>query len=676
MSTMHPTNRLAKETSPYLLQHQHNPVDWHPWGHEALELAKAEDKPIIVSIGYSACHWCHVMERESFENETIAAIMNKYFVCIKIDREERPDVDQIYMEAVQAMGLQGGWPLNVFLTPTQQPFYGGTYFPPKGWAQLLQNIAKAFEEQREEIEKSAVGFTESLNRSETERLRLTEAERQFTQAGLDQMYKRLQSRFDPVHGGMTKAPKFPMPSIWRFLLRYYHESEDRVAQEHLVLTLDAMAAGGIYDQVGGGFARYSVDGEWFAPHFEKMLYDNGQLLTLYAEAYKVTQKPLYRQVILDTIAWANRELRSEENAYYSALDADSERVEGKFYTYTAAEIKELSGDHFDLIADYYRIKPEGNWEEGRNILHYRESDSDFTKRHQISTDHWQQVKSDFATKCMALRAQRIRPGLDDKVISGWNGLMLKGLIDSYDALGDQAILEDAIANADFICDQMIDGATLYRTYKDGRAKINGFLEDYALVSEGLMALYEATFDEKWLHTAQALVEEVLKSFYDKEDGLFFYTSASDEQLIARKKEIFDNVIPASNSVMAKVLHRLGTLLDNSHYTELANSMVSRISDWIVNETQDMANWALVYANMRKPLAEIAILGKEANAFQNEMSKRYLPEAVFLGTATKSDLPLLKERSAINSDTTIFVCFEKACRLPVHSVNEALVQLNS
>lgn len=676
MSATHPTNRLVHETSPYLLQHQHNPVDWYPWGPQALDLAKAEDKPIIVSIGYSACHWCHVMERESFENETIAAIMNKYFVCIKIDREERPDVDQIYMEAVQAMGLQGGWPLNVFLTPTQKPFYGGTYFPAKGWAQLLQNIAKAFVEQREEIEKSAVGFAESLNRSETDRLRLTETERQFTEDGLDQMYQRLQSRFDPVHGGMTKAPKFPMPSIWRFLLRYYHETENTVAKEHLVLTLDSMAAGGIYDQVGGGFARYSVDGEWFAPHFEKMLYDNGQLLTLYAEAYKVTQRPLYRQVILDTIAWANRELRSDENAYFSALDADSEGVEGKFYTYTEAEITELSGDHLDLIVDYYRIKPEGNWEESRNILHYRESDTAFAERHRLDLDRWKKIKSDFAQKCMALRDQRIRPGLDDKIISGWNGLMLKGLIDSYNALGDQAILADAIANASFICSRMIQGSTLYRTYKDGQAKINGFLEDYALVAEALIALYEATFEERWLLSAQELVDHVLKSFYDEEDGLFFYTSASDEQLIARKKEIFDNVIPASNSVMAKVLYRLGTIMDKSEYTELANNMASKISDWIINETQDMANWALAYADMRKPLAEIAIVGDEAKSFRNQLGKSYLPNTVLMGTTASSDLPLLKERSPVNSDTTIFVCFEKACRLPVLTVSEAIVQLNS
>jgi uncharacterized protein YyaL (SSP411 family) len=490
------------------------------------------------------------------------------------------------------------------------------------------------------------------------------------------MYKRLQSRFDPIHGGMTKAPKFPMPSIWRFLLRYYHETEDLQAREHLLLTLDCMAAGGIYDQVGGGFARYSVDGEWFAPHFEKMLYDNGQLLTLYAEAYQVTQRPLYKKIILDTIQWANRELRSDENAYFSALDADSEGVEGKFYTYTSAEIESLSGAHFELISDYYKITPQGNWEGGRNILHYGESDDDFTARHKISLDEWERIKSNFAEACMELRANRIRPGLDDKIISGWNGLMLKGLVDSYNALGDPSILDDAIANATFIRDHMITGSKLFRTYKNGHAKINGFLEDYALVSEAMIALYEATFDEQWLNIAHDLVKEVLKSFYDEEDGLFFYTSANDEQLIARKKEVFDNVIPASNSVMARVLHRLGVLLDNEQFTALATSMVAKISEWIVNETQDMANWALAYADMSKPMAEIAIIGNEAISFRNQIGTQYLPNALLMGTTTDSDLPLLKDRIAINSDTTIFVCFEKACRLPVHTVNEALVQLNS
>lgn len=675
MSDTTHTNRLAKETSPYLLQHRHNPVDWYPWGQEALALAKKEDKPIIVSIGYSACHWCHVMERESFENESIAAIMNTYFVCIKIDREERPDLDQIYMEAVQAMGLQGGWPLNVFLTPSQQPFYGGTYFPPKGWAQLLQNIAKAYVEQRGEIENSAEGFTESLNRTESERLRLSDEEKPFDEARLDQMYQRLQPRFDSKHGGMAKAPKFPMPAIWRWLLRYYHETENVSAGNHLVLTLDCMAAGGIYDQVGGGFARYSVDAEWFAPHFEKMLYDNGQLLSLYAEAYKITQRPLYRQVILETIQWANRELRSDEHAYYAALDADSEGVEGKFYTYTFEEIQSLAGDAVDLVTAYYQISADGNWESGRSILHYRESDAAFADRHQLDLEQWIEIKSSFAAKCMALRAGRVRPGLDDKVISGWNGLMLKGLIDSYNALGDDGLLADAIANASFLKEKMIVDGQLLRTYKNGIARINGFLEDYALVADAMIALYEATFDEQWLHTAQQLVEEVLRSFYDEADGLFFYTSASDEQLIARKKEIFDNVIPASNSVMAGVLHRLGAMLDHPRYTTLARAMVNKMSDWIVNETQDMANWALAYADMCSPLAEMAIVGKDALSFRKQFAERYIPASLLLGTATRSDLPLLKSREAINSQTTIFVCFEKACRLPVHTVNEALVQLN-
>ncbi len=670
-------NRLANETSPYLLQHQFNPVDWYPWGDEALQLAKTEDKPIIVSIGYSACHWCHVMERESFENEAIAAIMNKDFVCIKIDREERPDVDQVYMEAVQAMGLQGGWPLNVFLTPEQKPFYGGTYFPPKGWVQLLQNVAKAFADQREEIEKSAEGFTDVLNRSESERLKLSpNEESKFDKQLLTQMYGILSERFDTIHGGTAKAPKFPMPSIWRFLLRYYQESENLQAREHLLLTLDRMVAGGIYDQVGGGFARYSVDGEWFAPHFEKMLYDNGQLMTLYAEAYKVTKKPLYREVILQTIGWANRELRSSENGYYSALDADSEGIEGKFYTYTDDEIRALAGEHYGLIAEYYHITSEGNWEDGRNILHYRDPDQNFAKSKGIDLEVWIGIKVAFSDKCMSLRAERIKPGLDDKILSGWNALMLTGLVNAYNALGEESILEDALCNARFLKNSMIIDGQLYRSYKEGKATIPGFLEDHALVAEAMISLYETTFNEEWLHIAQSLVEIAFSDFLDREDGLFYYTSDKGEQLVARKKEIFDNVIPASNSVMANVLLRLGTLLDKQDYIKHAQSMVVMLTSWITSETRDMANWALTYAAMAEPLAEIVIIGPEAPQFRNKFAERYMPQSILTGTTEKSELPLLKDRHSDDSGTTIFVCFEKACRLPVHSVNEALVQLNS
>ncbi|WP_303310561.1 thioredoxin domain-containing protein [Hymenobacter sp. BT730] len=669
------TNRLAQESSPYLLQHAHNPVDWYPWGEDALRRAQEEQKPILVSIGYAACHWCHVMERESFENTRIAEVMNQHFVCIKVDREERPDVDQVYMDALHSMGLQGGWPLNVFLNPEAKPFYGGTYFPPRNWVQLLESIGQAYQsDRRKDLDASAEQFAQVLQASDLDKYRIPESAEGLTDDQFKLLVYNLATKFDRELGGMNRAPKFPMPSIWRFLLRTHQLTGSQTVLDQTVLTLRELAWGGIYDQAGGGFARYSVDAEWLVPHFEKMLYDNGQLVSLYAEAYQVTQDSLFQEVVYDTIGFVQRELMSPEGGFYSSLDADSEGEEGKFYVFTKDELREILGDEEPLASDYYNCTALGNWEHGRNILHRHQSDADFAQAHQLTPGVLASMVQGWKQKLMAVRATRIRPGLDDKILTGWNALMLQGLIDAYRAFGEADFLALALQNAHFLQQNLRHEASLFRNYKNGRATISGFLEDYALVIQAYTSLYEATFDETWLREAERLTEYTLTNFFDPIEGQFFYTDATGEVLIARKKELFDNVIPASNSIMGHNLHRLGLHLENASYSQLAASMIRRVQDLVVREPLHLTNWASLYAALLRPTAELVIVGPQAEQRRQELSRHYLPNVVLAGTTTASTLPLLQGRTAHNEQTTLYVCFNRACQLPVHTVAEALAQL--
>ncbi|MEO1049493.1 MAG: thioredoxin domain-containing protein [Bacteroidota bacterium] len=674
-------NRLINSTSPYLQQHAYNPVDWYEWGEEALEKAKNEDKPILVSIGYSSCHWCHVMERESFENDSIAAIMNSSFINIKVDREERPDVDQVYMDAVQTMGQGGGWPLNVFLTPDQKPFFGGTYFPPERWTGLLGDISTAFKEKREEIEESAGLITNRLSLSELEKYNLNATNANFNQEGLDSLFSTMATKFDRSLGGMNRAPKFPMPSNWLFLMRYYASSNDQKALEQLELTLTEIANGGIYDHVGGGFARYSVDAKWLVPHFEKMLYDNGQLLSLYSEAYTITKNEQYKEVIYETVDWLTREMTSREGAFYSALDADSEGEEGKFYVWTYEELQQYLGNDFEIISKYYNIEQGGNWEHGKNILHKKVSDDEFAKANNIELADLKKLINNTKEVLLKERNKRVKPGLDDKILAGWNALMIKGLCDAYEAFDDRKLLEMALKNANFIDEKLTQGDKLYRTYKysndkqtKGGAKIEAYLEDYALVIDAYVALYEATFDEKWVNKAKAFTDYTLEHFYDTEEGVFYFTGNSSEQLIARKKEIFDNVIPASNSVMAVNLNRLGLIFDLEDYRSKSADMMSKVSDFVKSDPGFMSNWAILYSYLSSPTAEIAIIGEDYEKIKQEINQKYNPNKILLGAKESSDLPLLEEKYAIGDKTTIYVCYNKTCKLPVHDVNEAFKQL--
>jgi uncharacterized protein len=667
------TNRLIHSTSPYLLQHAHNPVDWFEWGEEALLKAKKENKPILVSIGYSSCHWCHVMEREVFEKEDMAGLMNEYLVCIKVDREERPDVDQIYMDAVQAMGQHGGWPLNVFLTPDQKPFYGGTYFPPPQWVQIIKSIHKAFHERRDEIEESARQFADHLAQQDTLRFKKT-AEPSELKEEVESIFSKLEVGFDTVWGGLEKEPKFIMPSIWLWLLRYHHITKNEKALRQTLLTLKRVGMGGIYDQIGGGFARYSVDGYWFAPHFEKMLYDNAQLMSLYAEAYTISRDPEFKTILEETFEWLQTEMMHPEGGFYSALDADSEGVEGKFYVWKKEEMDEILKTDAELINTYYSIKPEGNWEHGNNILFRTIPEDKFLSNHNLNATEWNNKLRQVKDTLLAVRDQRIPPGLDDKIITSWNAMMVSGLTDAYKALGDDRFLKAAKKNMEFLERELTESLTLYRSYKNKRSATPGFLDDYAFVIQACVKLYQVTFEEYWIKRAEALMVHTIDNFLDSSDGFFHYSGKYGEKLIAAKKEIFDNVIPASNSVMTQNLLHLGILLDREEWKTMAGNMTGSLGHLIINEPNYMSNWGIVYTETKKGMAEIAFVGSGAATLKNKFHETYQPFALTMGAETQSHLPLLEGKVALGDKATIYVCHNKTCQRPVHSVAEALQQI--
>ena len=669
------TNRLIHAASPYLLQHAHNPVDWYEWGDEAITKARKEDKPILVSIGYSSCHWCHVMEHQSFEKEEIAAVMNEHFVCIKVDREERPDIDQIYMDAVQALGVNGGWPLNVFLTPDQKPFFGGTYFAPQNWVQILNNIGNAFKNHRDQIEGSAEELSTHLRRSDIERFKQTPQPTELLH-DIDHIYSKLSASFDAQWGGMDREPKFVMPSVWHWLLRYFQITGNPEAIDQIMVTLKRVAAGGIYDQVGGGFARYSVDRHWFAPHFEKMLYDNAQLMSLYSEAYSLTHQDEFKTVVYETLSWLQREMTHPQGGFYSALDADSEGVEGKYYCWTRDELNTLLEDNAPTIATYYSVTEEGNWEHGLNILTRRETDAAFLHRHNISADAWPAMLAQAKHTLLQRRERRIKPGLDDKIITAWNAMMITGLTDAYKVFGDTRFLDAATRAIQFIEQLLTEGNTIYRSFKTKRTHVIGFLDDYAYMIQAYTRLYQVTFNEAWLTRAQTLLEHTLTNFFDTREHYFHYAGNEAETLISRKKEIFDNVIPSSNAIMAQNLHHLGILLDRDDWKQTAHTMTTALAELIRTEPNYMSQWAIVNTELKKQPAEIAIIGPDAESVRHDLQKHFIPTAVYMGTATTSTLPLLKDKVAIQGKTTIYVCFNKTCKLPVTTIPEALTQLTT
>ncbi|QBD81431.1 thioredoxin domain-containing protein [Ktedonosporobacter rubrisoli] len=695
------TNRLINETSPYLLQHAHNPVDWYPWGEEALRKAKEEDKPILLSVGYSACHWCHVMERESFENPEIAALMNQHFVSIKVDREERPDVDSIYMQAVQALTQQGGWPMTVFLTPDGRPFYGGTYYPPHdrhygrqvmpGFPRILLSMASAYQTRRQDVEEQASQLAEYLNRRSNAPLH--SEEHKFAASDPLQMFKpacqELAADFDSIYGGFGGAPKFPNTMVLEFLLRMHlHRQKGELDTQSVLkkhseldiveLSLQRMAYGGIYDQLGGGFHRYSVDAEWQVPHFEKMLYDNALLSRLYLHAYLVTNKPLYRRVVEETLDYVIREMTSPEGGFYSTQDADSEGEEGKFFTWTVEEIKALLPvEDAPSFMQYYGVSEHGNFE-GKNILHIQQTAQKVADDAQISLDELQAMLKRDREMLFKAREQRIKPGRDEKILTSWNGLMLRSFAEAARYLSRPDYLQVAINNANFLLRELRPAGRLLRTYKDGRAHLNGYLEDYVYLADGLLALYEASLDPQWFSQARQLMDQALDLFADRQNGGFFDTGNDHEALLSRPKDIMDNATPAGNSVAIGVLLRLAAFTGYIEYREYAEKYLQALAELMIQHPQAFGHvlGALDFALSQSQ--EIAIVGDaespEARALLECVNSRYLPNSVLACAAPEnrevvSAIPLLQDRPLKNGKATAYVCQQFACQEPVNTAED-------
>jgi uncharacterized protein YyaL (SSP411 family) len=664
------TNRLIHESSPYLLQHAHNPVDWFPWCDEAFEKAKKENKLVLVSIGYSACHWCHVMEHESFEDEEIAAVMNKFFVNIKVDREERPDVDQIYMNAIQLMSGQGGWPLNCFVLPDGRPIYGGTYFKSEQWMNVLHQLREIFVSEREKVENYAAKLTQGI-KEESNIFEDVSVEASAQDDPFPEMISRWENRFDNLEGGPNKAPKFMLPNNYLFLLRYAHLKNDDRVKDHVEITLDKMAMGGIFDQIGGGFSRYSTDMIWKVPHFEKMLYDNAQLITLYSEAYRLFKDDLYKETVYKTIEFIQNELTGPEGEFYSALDADSEGEEGKFYVWTKEELNNILGKDYDWVAAYYDLNGISHWEHGNHILLRRMTDEEFSRKNNSSLAELKFKVENVNQILLEIRNKRIRPGLDDKTLTSWNAMMVKGLCEAYQSFGEEKFLELAEKNIHFLLANQLKGdGSLYHSYKKGSSTINGFLEDYAFLIEALISLYESTGKESYLNYAVKFTDYTLKKFYDEKSGMFYFTSSDDPALIARKFDIHDNVIPGSNSVMANNLFLLSRLTENSDYEKFALKMLGKIIPQMANYGAAYSNWGIQLLYHQHPFYELAITGKESKIKAKTLQKEYLPNKIVAFSETESNLPLLTSRLK-NGQTLIYICRNKSCNLPLEETEAAL-----
>jgi hypothetical protein len=660
-------NSLINETSPYLLQHANNPVNWYAWNDDTLSKAKEENKMLLISIGYAACHWCHVMAHESFENEEVAKVMNENFICIKVDREERPDVDQVYMNAAYLINGNGGWPLNALAMPDGKPFFAGTYYPKENWIKLLEYFAAIYKTEPEKLEVQAENVSKGIR--DIEHLPMNTNPVSFSENDLNKMFFLFQKRIDSEHGGTKGGMKFPMPSIWEFLLQYHYFSKNEEALNAVEITLNNMANGGIYDQVGGGFSRYATDVKWHVPHFEKMLYDNGQLVSLYSHAFQVTANPLYKRVVYETLEFVNRELTSPEGGFYSSLDADSEGEEGKYYVWGEKEIKEVLKEDAGFYLDYFGITEQGNWEKNKNI-----PDASFSKKNVAVNEQITQKLVSLNKKLFDEREKRIRPATDDKILTSWNSLMTKGLIDAYQAFGDESFLNSAKRNIDFLLKNMFaENNSLFRNYKNGKATIHGFLDDYAFFITALIEYYQVTFDESYLQKAKAITEYVNTHFFDKNSGMFLYTNDQYSSLIARKMEVTDNVIPSSNSQMAKNLYFLSQYFDNKVYEEISMQLIKNVSDDLTKNLDYYSNWAQAMLLQVYQAIEIAIVGKDWKEKLVQFQKNYLPNIIYSGGEIEGTLPLL-ENKMTEGRTMIYVCKNKSCNLPVENVAHAMTQI--
>jgi len=664
------TNELIKETSPYLLQHAHNPVNWVSWSDDVFDRAKEENKLVLISVGYSACHWCHVMEHECFEDEEVAALMNKFFINVKVDREERPDVDQVYMTAVQLMTQKGGWPLNCFTLPDGRPVYGGTYFPKEQWMHILKSLHHTYVNDAEKVKEYASNVTKGIIASEL--IVRPKSTFDFSEEKLKEMTLRWSKSFDSTHGGESKAPKFPLPTNYEFLLDYALNSGDSKIRNHVENSLDCIAMGGIYDQIGGGFARYSVDMLWKVPHFEKMMYDNGQMVSLYTKAYRIFKKPLYKRIVHQTIEWLEREMTDDSGAFYSALDADSEGVEGKFYVWTVQELESTLEKDFNWVRELYEVNQNGHWENGNYVLLRRQSDDDFLKRMNWTQDEFETNLERVNDILLRERSYRIRPGLDDKCLTSWNAMMLKGLCEAYTVFKEDSYLRLAIKNAKWLeNNQFREDGGLWRNNKKGTSNIEAFLEDYAHVIDAFMALYSISFDESWLIKAKQLLDYSIKHFGDENSKMFFFTD-SDTTLIARKMEVNDNVIPSSNSVMARNLFYLGKYFQDDAYVHRAKIMLANVYDGMEMYGSGYSNWAILLNHQVYSLYELICMDDSDESVKAIQSAE-LPKVLLAKRNSNSTLPIFsgKEDAKMNE---LFVCIEGTCLLPTTDVTEAIKQV--
>tara|TARA_B100000767_G_scaffold102355_1_gene98283 strand:+ start:468 stop:2567 length:2100 start_codon:yes stop_codon:yes gene_type:complete len=673
--TKEKNNDLIYETSPYLLQHAYNPVNWKAWNAKTLALAKKENKLLIISVGYSACHWCHVMEEESFENDSIAKIMNDNFINIKVDREERPDVDKVYMNAVQLMTGSGGWPLNCIALPDGRPIFGGTYFTKEQWSKVLINISKLYKEEPQK----AIQFAENLTKGiqESQLITLNIEDSNFNDKDISVSIDLWKNQIDTIYGGLKGAPKFPTPSSLEFLLRYSHQFNDTFIRNYVETTLKKISYGGIYDQVSGGFSRYSVDEKWHIPHFEKMLYDNAQLVSLYSKAYLKTQNEEYKSVVVETLNFIKEELMAINGAFYSSLDADSknekgEKEEGAYYEWKEKDLKELLETDFTLFKEFYNINDFGFWEKDKYILIRNKSKEQFSKENKISLfvlndkiSRWKKVLKEAINK-------RSSPNLDDKVLTSWNALMIQGYIDAYSAFGTIEYLDFATKNANFLLEnQLRKRGGLNRNYKNDKSTINAYSEDYATVIQAFISLYEVTLDEKWLIKSKELMDYLFINFFDENNKMFYFTSKEDKNLIAKKYEVIDGVIPSSNSIIANSLFKLGHYYSDKNYLKTSEQMLNNVKEDVKNNPANYSNWLSLMTNFTKPFYEVVIAGNNAKELNKSLINNYLPNILIAGTTKENNkLPLLAYK--FNEEgTLIYVCVNGTCKRPQDSVKSAL-----
>ena len=660
------TNDLIQETSPYLLQHANNPVNWVAWSDDAFERAKKENKLVLISVGYSACHWCHVMEHESFEDKEVAALMNKFFISVKVDREERPDVDQVYMTAVQLMTQQGGWPLNCFCLPDGRPIYGGTYFPKDQWIHILKSLHFTFQNDFEKVEEYASKLHEGVQRAEL--IQKNETEIQFNIEKLRELVFRWSKLFDGINGGDSKAPKFPLPQNYLFLLEYATQMDDQKVMEHVCLSLDKMAMGGIYDQVGGGFARYSVDMLWKVPHFEKMLYDNGQLIELYSKAYRITKSHLYKRVVDETVQWLEREMIADRGGLYSALDADTEGEEGKFYVWSERELAETLTNDFNWASDYFEMGYLSDWE-GNKVLMCSQTDEIFLKEKGWTQVFFDQELKKLKKRLLNIRSERVFPGIDDKVLTGWNAMTVKGLAHAAVIFDEPRYLDLGREIITTLLNNQWDGNQLKRNFKNGYSTIDAFLEDYAHMIDGLIALHQADLEENWINAAVSLTEKAIQEFSDEKSGMFFFTD-SRSNLIARKMEINDNVIPSSNSVMAHNLFALGSLTGRMEWINRAEQMMYNVYDGMEMYGSGYSNWAMLLQRMITGQKEVVFAGNNVDEAISEF-RGQIDIPVLLARVTESSTLSISQGRHSRDDLIIYVCEKGVCSLPVKSVAEAI-----